>query len=143
MYVAKKNLFDLIRDDLTDAKSSIYLDEKAYIETIVRDIGDLLNTRCILPTSKRPAHLPLNYGLPYAFGMHEPDDLMHPEQQKEWKAALERALRYFEPRLVRPKITILNIDIQRQMMNIDIKGGLWMNDELKRVHFSFPIQNPY
>jgi predicted component of type VI protein secretion system len=143
MYVAKKNLFDLIRKDLTEAKSSIYLDEKAYIETIIHDIGDFLNTRCILPTSKRPAHLPLNYGLPYVFGMHEPDDMMRPEQQKEWKAALERALRYFEPRLVRPKITILNIDIQRQMMNIDIKGGLWINDELKRVHFSFPIHNPY
>ncbi|MDP3935732.1 MAG: type VI secretion system baseplate subunit TssE [Alphaproteobacteria bacterium] len=143
MYVAKKNLFDLIRDDLAEEKSSIYLDEKAYIENIVHDIGQLLNTRCILPKSKRRTHLPLNYGLPYAFGMQEPDDIMHPEKQKEWKAALERTLRYFEPRLVRPKITILNIDIQRQMMNIEIKGSLCLNDELKRVHFSFPIHNPY
>ncbi len=143
MYVAKKNLFDLIRNDLTEEKSSIYLNEKAYIANIIHDIGELLNTRCILPKSKRRTHLPLNYGLPYAFGMREPDDMMHPEKQKEWKTALERTLRYFEPRLVRPKITILNVDIQRQMMNIEIKGSLWLNEELKRVHFSFPIHNPY
>jgi|GEM_PF-1837601 type VI secretion system lysozyme-like protein len=143
MYVAKKNLFDLIRDDLPETKSSIYLDEKAYIKNIVHEIEQLLNTRCILPKSKRATHLPLNYGLPYAFGMQEPDDMLHPEKQKEWKSVLERTLRYFEPRLVRPKITILNVDIQRQMMNIEIKGSLWLNEELKRVHFSFPIHNPY
>lgn len=143
MYVAKKSLFDLIRDDLTEQKSSIYLDEKAYTETIIHDISELLNTRCILPKSKRYTHLPLNYGLPYAFGMHEPDDMMHPEKQKNWKAALERTLRYFEPRLVHPKITILNVDMQRQILNVEIKGSLWLNDEFKRVHFSFPIYNPY
>lgn len=143
MYVAKKNLFDLIRNDLSEEKSSIYLNEAAYIEDIIRDIGALLNTRCILPKSKRRTHLPLNYGLPYAFGMEEPDDMMHPEKQEEWKNALERTLRYFEPRLVRPKITILNVDTNRQMINIEIKGNLLLNDEIKRVHFSFPVHNPY
>jgi type VI secretion system lysozyme-like protein len=143
MYVAKKNLFDLIRNDMSEEKSSVYLNEQAYIDNIIHDIGELLNTRCILPKSKRRTHLPLNYGLPYAFGMQEPDDMMHPAKQEEWKIALERTLRYFEPRLVRPKITILNIDIHRQMMNIEIKGSLLLNDQLKRVHFSFPVHNPY
>lgn len=143
MYVAKKNLFDLIRNDLSEERSSVYLNEADYIENIIRDIGKLLNTRCILPKSKRRTHLPLNYGLPYAFGMEEPDDMMHPEKQEVWKNALERTLRYFEPRLVRPKITILNVDIPRQMMNIEIKGSLFLNDEVKRVHFSFPVHNPY
>lgn len=143
MYVAKKSLFDLIRNDVTEEKSSVYLNEKAYIENIIQAVKELLNTRCILPKSKRRTHLPINYGLPYAFGMHEPDDMMHPEKQKEWKVALERTLRYFEPRLVRPKITILNVDIHRQMMTIEIKGSLWLNEELKRVHFSFPVHNPY
>lgn len=143
MYVAKKNLFDLIRNDLSEEKSSVYLNEKAYIDNIIHDIGELLNTRCILPKSKRLTHLPLNYGLPYFFGMQETDDMMHPGKQEEWKVVLERTLRYFEPRLVRPKITILNIDILRQMMNFEIKGSLFINDQLKRVHFSFPVHNPY
>lgn len=143
MYVAKKSLFDLIRNDVTEEKSSVYLNEKAHIENIIQAVKELLNTRCILPKSKRRTHLPINYGLPYAFGMHEPDDMMYPEKQKEWKVALERTLRYFEPRLVRPKITILNVDIHRQMMTIEIKGSLWLNEELKRVHFSFPVHNPY
>ena len=143
MYVAKKNLFDLIRNDLPEDKSSIYLNEQTYIENIIHDIGALLNTRCILPKSKRRTHLPLNYGLPYAFGMQETDDMMHPEKQQEWKKALERTLRYFEPRLARPKISIVNVDMPRQMMNIEIKGSIMINENIKRVHFSFPVHNPY
>lgn len=143
MYVAKKSLFDLIRNDLTEDKSSIFLNEKEYLEGIVHDIGDLLNTRCILPKSRLRTHLPLNYGLPYAFGMYEPDDMMHAEKQEAWRQALERTIRYFEPRLLRPKVKITKVDITHQKIDVKIKGNVTLNGELKRIHFSFPIHNPY
>jgi type VI secretion system lysozyme-like protein len=143
MYVAKKSLFDLIRNDLFEDKSSIFLNEKEYIEEIVRDIGELLNTRCILPKSRIKTHLPLNYGLPYAFGMYEPDDMMHSEKQSAWAQALERSLRYFEPRLLRTKVKVKNVNVSQQQIDVEIKGSVNINGELKRVHFSFPIHNPY
>lgn len=143
MYLAKKSLFDLIRNDLAEGKSSIYLREKEYIEEIVSDIGALLNTRCILPRSRLRTQLPLNYGLPYAFGMYEPDDMMHADKQAAWAKTLEQTLRYFEPRLLRPKVRITNVNVTRQHIDVEIKGNVTVNGELKRVNFSFPIHNPY
>lgn len=143
MYVAKKSLFDLIRNDLAEDESSVFLHEKEYLEEIVREIDELLNTRCILPKSRLRTHLPLNYGLPYAFGMYEPDDMMHPEKQDAWARALERTIRYFEPRLLRPKVKIKNVTMAHQQIDVEIKGNVTVNGELKRVHFSFPIHNPY
>lgn len=142
MFVAKKSLFDLIAEN-TDDNASIYLNEKEYIASIIQDISKLLNTRCILPQSKRRAHLPINYGLPYMFGMQEPDDMMNPNKHDEWKFNLERTLRYFEPRLIHPKVKIINIDPRRQTIDIEIKGNVLINTHLKRIHFPFAICNPY
>lgn len=143
LFVAKKSLFDLIKSNENDADQSIYLTEKNYIDSIIQSIQDLLNTRCIFPLSKRKSYLPLNYGLPYFFGMQEPDDLMNPTNQERWKITLERTLRYFEPRLLRPKVTIQHINLQHQSIEIEIKGNIILNDCPKRTSFAVTINNPY
>lgn len=142
MFVAKKNLFDLIVED-PDNRDSIYLNEKEYISSIIQDTAKLLNTRCILPQSKRRTHLPLNYGLPYMFGMQEPDDMLNPNTHDEWRFSLERTLRYFEPRILRPKVKIININPRQQAIDIEIKGSVLISNHLKRIHFPFVIHNPY
>lgn len=144
MIVAKKSLFDLIQSNESEKQThSIYLNEKEYIATIVSDIEKLLNTRCIFPKSKRKSHLPLNYGLPYMFGMQEPNDLMNPTQQELWKRTVERTLRYFEPRLLRPKVIIKNINQHRQSININITGDILIKNYPHKTQFPLSINNPY
>jgi len=142
MFVAKKSLFDLITED-PENTNSIYLNEKEYISSIIQDIGKLLNTRCILPQSKQRTHLPLNYGLPYMFGMQEPNDMLNPNTHDEWRLTLERTLRYFEPRILRPKVKIIHINPRQQTIDIEIKGSVFINHHLKQIHFPFAIHNPY
>lgn len=144
MIIAKKSLFDLIRNNESEEyPHSIYLNEKEYIATIVSDIEKLLNTRCIFPKTKRKNRLPLNYGLPYMFGMQEPDDLMNPSQQELWRRNVERTLRYFEPRLLRPKVIIRNVNHQQQSINIDITGDVLIKNYPHKSQFSLSINNPY
>jgi predicted component of type VI protein secretion system len=77
------------------------------------------------------------------FGMQEADDMLNPNKHEEWKKALERTLRYFEPRVVRPKVTILNVNPSQQSIDIEIKGNILINAHLKRIHFPFVVRNPY
>lgn len=142
MFVAKKSLFDLLSHD-PSVDHSIYLDENSYIASIVQDIGNLLNTRCVLPKSKRKTHLPLNYGLPYMFGMQEPNDMMNPQQQEQWKTDLEQTLRYFEPRLHRPKVTLQKVNTLNQSIDVSITGEVIIQGIPKRTTFPFVVYNIY
>ncbi len=135
MFVAKKSLFDLIDNDPEVVEQSVFLNEKQYIAEIMQAINQLLNTRCIFPKAKQQTRLPLNYGLPYLYGMQEPDDLMHPEKQTEWLKVLVRTVRYFESRLKRPKARITGVNIKTQTINVEFSGEIMLREHPRRVVF--------
>lgn len=143
MYVAKKSLFDLIRDDDYFSSNHAYLDEQGYLDDIVRSISQLLNTRCILPKSRQQTFLPLNYGLPYLFGLQETDDMMNPNTYTDWQKTLERTIQHFEPRLIRPKVKIQKVDIQQQRLDILISATVHIQCMPKKFAFPITIQPKY
>lgn len=141
--VAKKTLFQLLTDDTSSEINHVYVSKEDYLKSIIIDISQLLNTRCIFPKKFWKTHLPLNYGLPYLWGMHEPDDLMHPDKQDTWKAALVKTLRYFEPRLKRPKINIVNVNVKTQTLEVEISGEVIIQKLPHKISFPLNVSNIY
>lgn len=141
--VAKKNLFQLLTNN-TDAKEdNIYVSKDEYIHSIINDIAQLLNTRCVFPKKYWRTHLPLNYGLPYFWGMHEPDDLMNPDKQESWKNTLTQTLRYFEPRIKRLNVKVIDANTQTQTLNIEISGEVIIQQLPHKVSFPLSVKNLY
>ena len=143
IYIAKKSLFDLIRNDDYFFTNHAYLDEQGYLDDIVRSISQLLNTRCILPTSHQQTFLPLNYGLPYLFGLQETDDMMNPNTHADWQKTLERTIQHFEPRLIRPKVKIQKVEIQQQRLHILISATVNIQTLQKKIAFPITLHPSY
>jgi type VI secretion system lysozyme-like protein len=141
MIVAKRSLF--YRFDEALSQDDIYLNEKEYIDFIMYEVRTIMNTRCILPKSHQKSHLPLNYGLPFLFGLQEPQDLTNSHQQKEWAKKLQQTIEYFEPRLIHPKVLIMTFNKDRQSLDVEISGYILINKLRKRVQFPLEIQTPY
>lgn len=141
--VAKKNLFELLTTSSSSEEDKIYISKDEYIASIIHDISELLNTRSVFPKKYWRTHLPLNYGLPYFWGMHEPDDLMNPDKQEDWKHTLIQTLRYFEPRIKRLHVKIIDANVQTQTLNIEISGEVIIHKLPHKVSFPLSVSNIY
>jgi len=128
-------LIDLAPKSLQEYPPLRTQSRQAFMASLRRDLGWLLNTRSPLPQSEL-AHRQrsvIDYGIVdfSTFFTHNPDDY------RGLKQLLEEAITCYEPRLQAPRVTITPLPGNHQELAISIEA-LLMIDEIKEP-VSFPM----
>lgn len=117
-----------------------------YRESLKRDMEWLLNTRQpVIPALESypaTAASVLNFGLPDIRGF----DGSAGKEQNALTTALEKCIRIFEPRIIRPRVYLTRSDLLNRSLRFHIEGQIRyenMDEEIKFDTLLDPISGEY
>ena len=103
---ARVLLFDRLVDNEPQSQKEVRpmraLDKNGLKESIKRELGRLLNTRCPIPLVPLDERTVINYGIP-DFSWLSPDNMNHREKLEDW---MRDAIASYEPRLVDVRVAV-------------------------------------
>lgn len=145
----KKPLFDrLIDNELeveTEHPKKVILNKNQVIESIVKEVDILLNTRLSATAKIYAKYKDMEYGmgLPWMYGIPDFNSIDAANKTSWPKIAkiFEKAISYFEPRLKMVKVTIDNFDGKSQSLNISIRGQVNLENYQQPVFFGIEVKD--
>lgn len=142
-------LFDRLTDlnlwDKEEITPYHRLDFERLKQSILSEVSLILNTR---PTAKRqakkgPKGSVSDYALPIYFGLGDfswfeagSDFYKHQIARR-----VEEAIRYYEPRLKKPRVKVSQVDKTILGIRVDIAGEIVIDDVRERLNFPMAIEN--
>lgn len=146
---SKSLLFDRLIDDTPQATrehpKKVILNRAQVLESIVSEVGRLLNTRLSATAKIYSQYRDQDYGLglPWMYGI--PDfTSIDPADKTQWariNALFEKAISYFEPRLKNINVSLDHFDGQSQRLYVSIRGQVVMKEFQQPVAFGVEVNN--
>ena len=103
---ARVLLFDRLVDTEPQSQKEVRpmrtLDKKGLKDSVKRELGRLLNTRCPIPLVSLPERTVINYGIP-DFSSLSPENQNHRHSLEDW---MRDAIASYEPRLVDVRVEV-------------------------------------
>ena len=134
---ARVLLFDRLIDTEPESQKEVrplrVLDKKGLKDSVRRELGRLLNTRCPIPLA--PAgeeRTVINYGIPDFSSLH-PHSADHRNRLEFW---IQEAIVNYEPRLVDVKVTVDAPDKDERSLRARIEASLQFETIREPVAFS-------
>ena len=146
---SKAPLFDRFINDSMDNKNEhpkkILLNRAQILESIVNEVGRLLNTRLSATAKIYSQYRDQDYGLglPWMYGI--PDfNSIDPADKNQWVSIaklFENAIGYFEPRLKNVNVSLDHFDGQSQCLYVSVRGKIVMKEFQQPVAFGVEVNN--
>lgn len=144
---SKAPLFDRLVDNNPETKTEhpkkVILNRALVIESIVTEIGMLLNTRLSATAQIYSRYRDQDYGLglPWMYGIPDFTSIDPADKSQWWRNArlFENAITYFEPRLKNVKVSIDHFDGKNQRLYVSIKGQVTMKEFQQPVAFGIEV----
>src|SRR3989338_1193438 len=124
---------------------SALLDAKGLQESIIRELGLMLNTRCTLRKVVYDGHIeeiPL-FGMPDFLGLEDFSDFdaSNPQEWPKTAIVIETAIRAAEPRISNVHVKIDKYDAASQSLSVTVTASLRETKLLKEIHFPLTFQH--
>lgn len=146
---SKSPLFDRLADDTPGSKrehpKKLILNRAQVLESIVSEVGRLLNTRLSATAKIYSLYRDQDYGLglPWMYGI--PDfTSIDPADKTQWariNTLFEKAIAYFEPRLKNVNVSLDHFDGQSQRLYVSVRGQVVMKEFQQPVAFGVEVNN--
>ncbi len=146
---SKPPLFDRLIDDTPQTTrehpKKIILNRAQVLESIISEVGRLLNTRLSATAKIYSQYRDQDYGLglPWMYGI--PDfTSMDPADKTQWariNTLFEKAISYFEPRIKNVNVSLDYFDGQGQRLYVSIRGQVVMKEFQQPVAFGVEVNN--
>jgi type VI secretion system protein ImpF len=108
------------------------LDRQALKNSIRKELGRLLNTRCPIPLAPATERTVVNYGIP-DFSSLSPNSTDHRTRLESW---IRAAIEAYEPRLLDVRVTVDPPAPSARSLNARIDGKLQLESIREPVAFS-------
>ncbi len=144
---SKALLFDRLIDAHPEAKNEhpkkIILNRAQVIDSIVTEVGKLLNTRLSATAQIYSRYRDQDYGLglPWMYGIPDFTSMDPADKTQWWRNAklFANAITYFEPRLKNVRVAIDQFDGKNQRLYVSIRGQVVMREFQQPVAFGVEI----
>jgi type VI secretion system protein ImpF len=113
------------------------LERDALVESIRREVSNLLNTRCAWPIGEldRGSRTILDYGLPDLSNYHT----TNPEDYALVERAVRETIEAYEPRLDQVQVELAAVDRRMNVLTLRVGGKLRMDGIVEPVSFRVSI----
>jgi type VI secretion system lysozyme-like protein len=133
---ARVLLFDRLVDtepaSSKEARPLRILDKKGLKDSVRRELGRLLNTRCPIPLAPAQERTVINYGIP-DFSALSPQNSEHRSRLESW---IREAIVSYEPRLVNVKVTVEAPGKDQRSLSATVEAGLQLESIREPVAFT-------
>jgi type VI secretion system lysozyme-like protein len=127
-------------EGLTDRPARQYLTSEQLVDSVIRELSNLLDTRVNLRWDQYEelfTHTPLI--LPYGLPVLRSQRVVAGSRAWKIKRVLEATLSYFEPRLHQPNVTTHAFNLATQTLPITIQGQVWLRHQQELVTFQYAL----